>query len=123
MATAKKTASSRTSDSGFGSSAASSLAAARKKRESTVPKDEPKNQKFARLANARVNKAVKAMVQVGNLSGANYLYTQAQVDTIRETLMASLAETMERFQPREKAKAPSFHIEAAEVPAKEPVAA
>jgi len=48
--------------------------------------DETKAQKFVRLAQARVSKAVKAVYNIGNLGGAGYESTQEQRDKIIKAL-------------------------------------
>lgn len=58
----------------------------RKVRVSKVPKDETKEQKFVRLATARVNKVRKALDQIGLLGGASYSSTDLQRDKIAEAI-------------------------------------
>lgn len=72
----------------------------RKKRTPSAPADETKAAKFIRLGEARVNKAVKAIEVIGNLSGGSYEYTAAQVAVIRESLNSAVSDTMDRFQPK-----------------------
>lgn len=44
---------------------------------------EPKDERFIRLAEARVNKIIKMVRLLGNLSGSsNYSYTDSQVEQI-----------------------------------------
>lgn len=72
-------------------------ATARKARTTAAPADETKSQKFSRLASQRVSKAVKAIKQIGNLSGAGYERTDEQVDAIGRHLMAAITATKEKF--------------------------
>lgn len=62
----------------------------RKVRTSRVPENETKQQKFVRLATARVNKVRKALDQIGLLGGAAYESTEDQrnkiADAIRECM-------------------------------------
>jgi len=62
----------------------------RKVRVSKVPEGETKQQKFVRLATARVNKVRKALDQIGLLGGASYESTEDQrnkiTDAIRECM-------------------------------------
>ena len=45
---------------------------------------EPKDERFVRLAEARVNKIIKMVRLLGNLSGiSNYSYTQRQVEQMQ----------------------------------------
>lgn len=60
--------------------------AARKVRVSRVPENETKQQKFMRLATARVNKVRKALDQIGLLGGAAYESTDEQRNKITEAI-------------------------------------
>lgn len=69
------------------------LANARKGRKPVDP-DETREQKLARLGNARVTKAIKSIGLVGNL--ATYKPTDAQIDKI----ITALAESCQRLDSR-----------------------
>jgi hypothetical protein len=58
----------------------------RKVRVSKVPEGETKQQKFVRLATARVNKVRKALDQIGLLGGASYESTEDQRNKISEAI-------------------------------------
>lgn len=59
---------------------------------------ETDRQKFIRLANKRVNKAIKAMELIGNLSNrSNYDYTQEDAEKIFLALNKELKSCRERF--------------------------
>jgi hypothetical protein len=58
----------------------------RKVRVSKVPEGETKQQKFVRLATARVNKVRKALDQIGLLGGASYESTEDQRNKITEAI-------------------------------------
>lgn len=59
---------------------------------------------FVRLANKRVNKALKYISLIGNLSNtSNYYYTDADVEKIFATLQTEIGECRKRFDKR-KAK-------------------
>lgn len=58
----------------------------RKVRTSRVPENETKQQKFIRLATARVNKVRKALDQIGLLGGAAYESTDDQRKKIAEAI-------------------------------------
>lgn len=62
----------------------------RKVRVSKVPKDESKEQKFIRLATARVNKVRKALDQIGLLGGPSYSSTDQQREKIVEAIRESV---------------------------------
>ena len=69
-------------------------------------------EKFVRLANARVNKAIKAIQLVGNLSNrSNYAYTEDDVDKIFRTLKTELNTCRQRFSNEVGAKDASFRLE------------
>lgn len=69
----------------------------RKPRVSKVPPDETKEQKFVRLATARVNKVRKALDQIGLLGGASYSSTEDQRRKIVEALKESLEFNLNRL--------------------------
>lgn len=55
--------------------------------------------KFVRLANKRVNSALKQMKLIANLSNkSNYDYTEADVEQIFKALQAGLGDAKKRFQ-------------------------
>lgn len=78
----------------------------RKTRVSTVPADETKRAKFIRLANVRVNAAIKRINQIGNLSGSAYEYGEADISKLRASLTDAVVSTLAKFSPR-KADAPA----------------
>ena len=64
------------------------------------PLSETKAQKFVRLAEARVSKAVKYVRLVGNLSGSGYDYTSEQVKKVEDALASAVEATIARFVPK-----------------------
>lgn len=59
---------------------------------------EPKDERFIRLAEARVNKIIKMVRLLGNLSGSsNYSYTDSQVEQIYDALQTELDKSRKRF--------------------------
>lgn len=59
---------------------------------------ENKKQKFERLANARVNKALKKLDLIGNLSNKNiYDYSEYEVSQIIKTLNKKVKEIETQF--------------------------
>lgn len=79
------------------------MSEAEKAAKKTANAGESKSSKFSRLASARVTKTVKAISLIANLSGSGYEYTQEQVNKIESVLNKSVADTLARFVPREKA--------------------
>lgn len=61
-------------------------AGTRKVRVSKVPEGETKQQRFVRLATARVNKVRKALDQIGLLGGVNYDSTEEQRNRISDAI-------------------------------------
>lgn len=60
---------------------------------------EEKTGRFVRLAEARVNKAIKNIRLIGNLSNKNnYAYDEKQIDRIFQVLNSELKIARRRFQ-------------------------
>lgn len=73
---------------------------------------EDDRQKFVRLANARVNKAIKAIRIIGNLSNrSNYSYTETDVDRIFRALNQELKSSRQRFSSDGIGEEGDFKIE------------
>lgn len=72
---------------------------------------ETKGAKFARLAPARVNNALKAISNIGGLAAKNnYEFTDAQVDKIEGALKAELEVLMNRFRKPDAVKTTGFTL-------------
>lgn len=69
-----------------------------------TPKNETKEAKFVRLATARMNKALKTVSLIGNLSNAQYGYTDDQVAKIEAALYSCVENTMSKFNKATIAK-------------------
>lgn len=66
---------------------------------------EPKDERFVRLAEARVNKIIKMVRLLGNLSGfSNYSYTDSQVEQIYAALQTELDKSRKRFSAAKTGK-------------------
>lgn len=64
---------------------------------------EKDREKFIRLANKRVNRAIKVIQLIGNLSSrSNYDYSEEDVQKIFDALKAELQSCEQRFQPGTK---------------------
>jgi hypothetical protein len=63
---------------------------AKKKRKSTVPKNETASEKFVRLANFRVNAVLKKLQGVRNLAGSQYESTPEQQAKILTALRSEI---------------------------------
>ena len=62
-----------------------------------MPKGETRADKFHRLAEARVNKILKMIRLLGNLSGIGYDYTSEQVEQIFTALQTELGKAKQRY--------------------------
>lgn len=79
--------------------------AKRAPRQTVDRSNESKADKFKRLGNKRLNKALKAIKNIGNLSGAGYERTPDQVKTIQSKLDDAVKTTMARFTATAEKKA------------------
>jgi len=69
-------------------------------------------EKFVRLANKRVNKAVKAIRLIGNLSNrSNYSFTQQDIEKIFRVLGAELKSSRQRFDNESEQGEGLFQLE------------
>ncbi|MDE2100451.1 MAG: hypothetical protein KGL39_24580 [Patescibacteria group bacterium] len=74
--------------------------------EQMVERSQKKLQKFKKLANIRVNRTLKLLTMIGNLSNkATYTYDRADVDKIIDALQKGVDEIEKRFgNPETKVK-------------------
>lgn len=63
-----------------------------------APKNETPEARFVRMAEVRVNKALKAIALVGNLSGSRYKSTNSQIEKIQEAFADQWKNTMARLR-------------------------
>ncbi len=72
---------------------------------------ESRRDKFERLANSRVNKAIKAIRIVGNLSNKNtYEFSDADIQKIFRALDSELKSTRKRFDSSNDSEEPTFKL-------------
>lgn len=76
--------------------------ATRKPRQSTVPANETKAQKFVRLAEQRIPKAVKMLRNIAKLGGPGYERTEAQAKFISDNLKAEVESLAAALKPGSK---------------------
>lgn len=70
-----------------------------------------KHEKFIDLANQRVNKAIKMIRLIGNLSNKqNYEYSKEEVDKVIKALQAELDEAKTRFKLEIEQSPPDFKL-------------
>jgi hypothetical protein len=68
--------------------------------------------KFVRLATSRVNKAIKAIQVIGNLSNrSNYSYTDSDVDKMFRALMSEVKACRLRFSSEKSDDKSPFTLE------------
>ena len=76
-----------------------------------APRQESPRDRFVRLATTRVNKALKAIALIGNLSErSNYSYAPDDVAKIFAALERELRASKLRFQYRQRGKAERFDL-------------
>lgn len=66
---------------------------------------ESKEDKFIRLAEYRMNKVMKAIESIRNLSNrSSYEYTEEQINVMFETLEKTIADVKSTFKPKNTVK-------------------
>ena len=65
---------------------------------STKDKRETREERFKRLAEARVNSTINKIEIIGNLASNNYAFTSEQVEKIIITLKAAVDELENKFE-------------------------
>ena len=74
-----------------------------------IRNEESKSGKFVRLAESRVNKTLKSISGLENLSNHNtYSYTSEQVNVMFDILEKELARVKESFAPKKTSESASF---------------
>ena len=73
-------------------------------------KDREKAARFKRLAEARTNKALKAIRLIGNLTGANYQSTEEQRHAISDALKDATDEMYDKLHRTYKNETSSFSL-------------
>lgn len=84
----------------------------RKKRE-LIPENETKSEKFLRLVNARVTRALKAIEQIGKLASPSYDYTEGESIAVTHALQDAIDSAMSKFENTgddKKSDAPGFDV-------------
>jgi len=70
-----------------------------------------KRKKFVELSNIRVNKAIKAISLIGNLSNrSNYYYTKDDVVQIIDTLNSEIKSCRKKFESINEQDKPVFEL-------------
>ena len=74
-------------------------------RKSVIPKDESKADRFKRVVQPRVNKAIKAIRLVGNQAGSTYEFTAKQIENIGLALHKEVDVMIKQYATAGKADA------------------
>lgn len=83
--------------------------------EPAAKENETKVEKFIRIGEYRMNKAVDALGRLENLANcSSYEYTQEQVDDMFQALEGRVAEVKSRFAPKKAQEGKSFSFGAIE---------
>ena len=71
-----------------------------------------RREKFVKLANSRVNKALKEIKLIGNLANKTYYeYTNADIDKMFNALKKEIRSSQDRFGSNNNRSEQSFSIE------------
>jgi len=73
------------------------MAKKKARRKQVIPAEETKAERFVRVVTPRVNKAVKAIKQIGFCSASSYEYTSSQLEQITKALGKAEEEMLARF--------------------------
>lgn len=76
----------------------------------TTPENETKDDKFIRLADKRVNKVLKGLRSIKNLSAPAYGRNQDQIDTIIKALTLGVNDVNDAFILKGKPEATKFRL-------------
>jgi hypothetical protein len=82
----------------------------RKTRKATAPANETPEQRFKRLANPRVNAALKRIQLIGNLAGPGYGSTDEQREKIIDALTQAVSVINDKFK-KNKPASQQFNID------------
>lgn len=78
------------------------------KTNNTIPENETKNEKFLRIATPRVNAIIDKLDILSNCAGANYEYTEEQVETMFQALRDAMDDCYNEFRPKVKSEKERF---------------
>lgn len=70
------------------------------KHKKSVPKDETKREKFKRIVEPRVRKALKAIRLIGNCSGSAYEYSEKDVADISAVLQSGVEQVTSSYESK-----------------------
>jgi hypothetical protein len=76
----------------------------------TPPSGESKRDRFVRLGEKRVLKAVEAISLIGNLSAPHYDWNEDDLDKMHTALMDAIERTFARFETKTRGPAADFKL-------------
>ncbi len=83
----------------------------RRKRAPATPENEDARQKFLRIGQPRMNRALSAIRLLGNMSNPQYQWYESDVVHMKVTLISAVNEMMEHFEAKlRKRERPVFHF-------------
>ena len=65
-----------------------------------IPENETRNEKFIRIATPRVNAIISKLDVLSNCAGANYAYTDDQVEVMFKAIQDAVDNCHSQFQPK-----------------------
>lgn len=75
-----------------------------------TPVEESKRDRFIRIGNARVQRALNSIRLLGNLANSNYEWDEADVQTMQNAIVETLSRTVARFS-KKRVSVPDFGFE------------
>ncbi|MBQ6876209.1 MAG: hypothetical protein IJN46_08255 [Lachnospiraceae bacterium] len=81
-----------------------------------MEKGESKSERFVRIAESRVNKIIKMIKLLGNLSGSNYEYTSEQIAHIFSVLQSELNHARMQYYETKKKRRRFSLVDTDEIP-------
>lgn len=72
------------------------------------PPNETARDRFCRIGERRMSEIIGKITLLGNLSGANYDCTEADLEAMKSSLQSAIDGAFARFRPSAKAKAGAF---------------
>lgn len=74
------------------------------------PPGETRRDKFVRLCESRMKKAIKAIELLGNLAAPHYHSDPKSLDAMHSALMDAIERAFTRFEARERQEGPPFTL-------------
>lgn len=75
-----------------------------------IPEKESRSEKFIRIATTRVNAIITKLDVLSNCAGANYTYTEDQVEAMFKSIRDAVDNCYSQFKPKAKTKKEKFEF-------------